>query len=63
MFGFKKKHRIKDRVAALEKTVAELSKRTISQITTAEEPPVPYSQIIDEWLNGEEENSGRRKEV
>lgn len=62
MFGKRKKPRLKDRVEALEKAVAELSKRTISQTTTAEESPVPYSQIIDEWLNGEEGNSGRREE-
>lgn len=62
MFGFRKRPRLKDRVAELEKAVAELSKRTISQTTTADEPPVPYSQIIDEWLNGEEGNSGRREE-
>ncbi len=63
MFGFKKKPRLKDRVAALEKTVAELSKRTVSQMTTADEPPVPFSQIMDEWLNGEEVSDERRKEV
>lgn len=62
MFGKRKKPRLKDRVEALEKAVAELSKRTISQTTTAEESLVPYSQIIDEWLNGEEGNSGRREE-
>lgn len=63
MFGFKKKPKVKDRVAALENAVAELSKRTISQATTADEPPVPFSQIMDEWLNGEEEDNGRREKV
>lgn len=57
MFGiFKRIKRLEDKVAELEKSNAELSKRTISQTTTAEEPPVPFSQIVDEWLNGEEKN-------
>lgn len=42
------------RIEALEKTVAEISKRTISQRTTEEEV-VPFSQVVDEWLNGAEE--------
>lgn len=42
------------RLAKLEEQVAELSKRTISQRTTEEEV-VPFSQVVDEWLNGAEE--------
>lgn len=42
------------RLAELEKQVAELSKRTISERTTEEEV-VPFSQVVDEWLNGAEE--------
>ena len=46
------------RIEALEKKVEELSKRTISQKTTQDDP-VPFSQIVDEWLNGaEEEGNG-----
>lgn len=46
------------RIETLEKKVAELSKRTISQKTTQDDP-VPFSQIVDEWLNGaEEEGNG-----
>ena len=63
MFGFKKKPKLKERLAALEKAVAEFSKQTISQAKTANDPPVPFSQIMDEWLNGEEEDNGRREKV
>ena len=63
LFGRRK--RLEERFAALEskysdmeKKVAELSKRTISQKTTQNDP-VPFSQIVDEWLNGaEEEGNG-----
>lgn len=60
MFGFITKKDAKafeDRIKALETEVAEMKKKTISQRTT-EETPVPFSQIMDEWLNGgkEEEN-------
>ena len=63
LFGRRK--RLEERFAALEskysdmeKKVAELSKRTISQKTTQDDP-VPFSQIVDEWLNGaEEEGNG-----
>lgn len=60
MFG-KYKKRIRELEAenkALRSENEELKKKTISQRTTEEEPPVPFSQIIDEWFNGakEEEN-------
>lgn len=42
------------RISELEKQVAELSKRTVSQRTTEEEV-VPFSKVVDEWLNGAEE--------
>jgi dimeric dUTPase (all-alpha-NTP-PPase superfamily) len=48
---------LKEQILALQKQVAELSKKTISQ-TTQEEKPITYNQIIDEWINGstEEQN-------
>ena len=49
-----KRPTLRERVATLEKTVAELSKKTISQTTTEkDEPPTP-TQILDEWFNGKE---------
>lgn len=42
------------RIAKLEEQMTELSKRTISGRTTEEEV-VPFSQVVDEWLNGAEE--------
>lgn len=57
---FKKRKSLKTRIENLEKAVAELSKKTISQRTQEEDAPKSYSQIIDEWLNGkEEEVSGK----
>lgn len=71
MFGiFKRIRQLEEKVGKLEKSnadlqeenkalsgkVEELSKRTISQTTTAEDAPVPFSQIVNEWLNGEEGN-------
>lgn len=73
MFGiFKRIKRLEEKVVQLEESntalreenkalsgkVEELSKRTISQTTTAEDAPVSYSQIINEWLNGEEGTNG-----
>lgn len=44
------------RVASLEEKVAQLSKKTISQTTTkTDEPPTP-TQVLDEWLNGKDED-------
>ena len=49
---------LESKYSDMEKKVAELSKRTISQKTTQDDP-VPFSQIVDEWLNGaEEEGNG-----
>ena len=73
MFGiFKRIKQLEEKVERLEKSnadlrednkaltekVAELSKKTISQTTTAEDAPVPFSQIVNEWLNGKEEDNG-----
>lgn len=35
---------------------AELSKKTISQRTTEEEQAPSFAQIVDEWINGKEED-------
>ena len=45
---------LRERVATLEKAVAELSKKTISKTTTEEEKPPTPTQILDEWFNGKE---------
>lgn len=73
MFGiFKRIKQLEEKVGKLEESntalqeenkalsgkVEELSKRTISQTTTEEGAPVPFSQIINEWLNGEEGKNG-----
>ena len=39
----------------LETKVEELSKKKISETTTEEEEAVPMSQILDEFLNGVDE--------
>lgn len=46
---------LRERVVALEKAVAELSKKTISQTTTEKEAPPMPGQILDEWFNGKED--------
>ncbi len=38
------------KIMALEEKVC---KKTISDKTLQEDEPVPYAQIIDEWINGE----------
>ncbi len=73
MFGiFKRINQLEEKVGQIEKCnvdlreenrvlsekIEELSKKTISQTTTAEEAPVPFSQIVNEWLNGKEEENG-----
>ena len=44
------------RVSLLEEKVEELSKKTLSQLTLQNEEGASVNQIINEWLNGEEEN-------
>ena len=56
------------RVALLESKLAflrdqveeikSLEKKTISQTTLAEDKPLSTREIVNEWLNGEEEDSG-----
>ena len=46
------------RIRVLEEKVDALSKRTISQLTLSDDESVSTSQIVDEWLNGEEESDG-----
>lgn len=51
-----KRPSLSERVATLEKAVAELSKKTISQTTTEQEEPPTPTQILDEWFNGKEDD-------
>lgn len=51
-----KRHSLRERVATLEKAVAELSKKTISQTTTEQEEPPTPKQVWDEWFNGKEDD-------
>jgi len=46
---------LEERTSALETKVEELSKKTISQKTLQEDENPSPSQILNEWLNGEEE--------
>lgn len=59
------KRELEKRVAELENTVStlnakleDLQKRTISQKTTEEETPLSTNQLLDEWLNGKEDDNG-----
>lgn len=45
------------RLRVLEEKVEALSKRTVSQLTMGDDESVSTRQIIDEWLNGESEES------
>lgn len=66
MFGFIKRLKaleernriLEGKTAALEAKVEELSKKTISQKTLQEDEPPSPSQILNEWLNGEEQDNG-----
>lgn len=66
MFGFIKRLKalegrnriLEDKTAALEAKVEELSKKTISQKTLQEDESPSPSQILNEWLNGEEQDNG-----
>lgn len=42
------------RVTELESDVAELKKKKISDRTQEEDEQASYSQIVNEWMNGEE---------
>lgn len=46
------------RLKVLEEKVDKMSKRTLSQLTLQDEEGASVKQIIDEWLNGEEESDG-----
>ena len=58
MFNRKRIKRLENRVGALEKKIEEMQKRTVSQKTMEEDQPPTASVIIDEWLNGKEEDNG-----
>ena len=51
----KDKKELCEKVEELEKKVGELAKKKISDTTTEEDEPVSVSQILDEYLNGDEE--------
>ena len=51
-----RKTELEKRVTALERQVERLSRKTISQTTTEEDTPPTPTQILDEWLNGKEED-------
>lgn len=57
MFNRKRIKLLEERLLRAEMRLDELEKKTISQRTLDKEPP-SASQIIDEWLNGEEEDNG-----
>lgn len=46
---------LEEKVDKLFLAVSEMSKKTISQRTMADEEPVTFNQIIDEWLSGAKE--------
>ena len=51
-----KRQNLRERVETLEKIVAEeITKKTISKTTTAEEEPPTPADILDEWFNGKEQ--------
>ena len=50
--------RLKSTIKAQGVKINELGKRTISQTTLAKDAPPSVNDIIDEWLNGEEEKNG-----
>lgn len=51
----KDKNELCERVTELEAKVKELSTKKISETTTEDEETVSVSQILDEYLNGDEE--------
>ena len=48
---------LKKQLEAIETKLKELDRKTISQKTLEEDKPLPTGQIINEWLNGKEEES------
>lgn len=58
MFNRKRIKLLEERLLQAEKRIEELEKKTVSQRTLGKDPPPSASQILDEWLNGEEEDNG-----
>lgn len=58
MFNRKRIQLLEERLLQAEKRLDELEKKTISQRTLGKDLPPSASQILDEWLNGEEEDNG-----
>lgn len=58
MFNRKRIKLLEERLLQAEKRIEELEKKTVSQRTLGKDPPPSASQILDEWLNGEEEENG-----
>ncbi|HRF69867.1 MAG TPA: hypothetical protein PKV66_00385 [Candidatus Pelethenecus sp.] len=48
------KSELRKEVDMLKQKVAEQSKKTLSQMTNQPEKQVPFSQVVDEWINGSE---------
>lgn len=49
---------LKDQMSDIGSEMKEFNKRTVSKRTLDEDTPLPTGQIINEWLNGKEEESG-----
>ncbi len=58
MFNRKRIRLLEERLLQAERRIDELEKKTISKRTLEKDPPPSASQILDEWLNGEEEDNG-----
>lgn len=58
MFNRKRIKQLENRVDTLEKKIEEMQKHTVSQKTMEEDQPPTASVIMDEWLNGKEEDNG-----
>ncbi len=48
------KSELRKEVDMLKQQVAQQSKKTLSQMTNQPEEQVPFSQVVDEWINGSE---------
>lgn len=49
---------LKNQMSDIDSELKEFNKKTVSKKTLAEDAPLPTGQIINEWLNGKEDESG-----